>query len=196
MMMRTMVKKSIKIIGIAELIVLLFYFYSFEVFINIQVAFLSSLFVILGSSFAYRKMVQTQVKSESFEEKRDILDDIEDPHELYDDKVHPEGICSTANDEVREGALGYEPINDTPVEELDLKAIVKEEKAKIKTLSIKSMKHGAKGSVSLFRLVPYLFLVLGFIALKNNELLDIAIYLPSLLIGIVIGSVLSKEFDS
>ena len=169
-----MVKRSIKIIGITELIVLLFYFYSFEVFINIQVAFLSSLFVILGSSFAYRKMVQTQVEAEGYEEKRDLLDDIEDPHELYDDK----------------------PINDTPVEELDLKAIVKEEKAKIKTLSVKSMKHGAKGSVSLFRLVPYLFLVLGFIALKNNELLDIAIYLPSILIGIVVGSVASKEFSS
>ena len=58
------------------------------------------------------------------------------------------------------------------------------------------MKHGARGSVSLFRLVPYLFLVLGFIALKNNELLDIAIYLPSLLVGIVVGSIASKEFNS
>ena len=168
-----MVKKAIKIIGVTELLILLFYFYSFEIFINIQIAFLSSLFVILGSSFAYRKMVQTQVEADNFEDKRDLLDDIEDPHELYDD----------------------EPINDAPVEELDLKAIVKEERAKIKTLSINSMKHGARGSVSLFRLVPYLFLVLGFIALKNNELLDIAIYLPSLLVGIVIGSIASKGFN-
>jgi len=166
--------KALKIIGITELIILFFYFYSFEVFINIQIAFLSSLFVILGASFAYKKMVQTQVEADSFEDKRDLLDDIEDPHELYDD----------------------EPINDAPVEELDLKAIVKEERAKIKTLSIKSMKHGARGSVSLFRLVPYLFLVLGFIALKNNELLDIAIYLPSLLVGIIVGSSASKEFNS
>lgn len=119
-------------------------------------------------------MIQTQVEAESYEEKRDLLDDIEDPHELYDD----------------------EPINNAPVEELDLKAIVKEERAKIKTLSLNSMKHGARGSVSLFRLVPYLFLVLGFIALKNNELLDIAIYLPSLLVGIIIGSIASKEFSS
>ena len=173
-MMRIMVKKAIKIIGITELIILFFYFYSFEIFINIQIAFLSSLFVILGASFAYKKMVQTQVEADDYEEKRDLLDDIEDPHELYDD----------------------EPINEAPVEELDLKAIVKEERAKIKTLSVKSMKHGAKGSVSLFRLVPYLFLVLGFIALKNNELLDIAIYLPSLLVGIVVGSMASKEFSS
>ena len=174
MMIWIMVKKVIKIIGITELLILFFYFYSFEVFINIQIAFLSSLFVILGASFAYKKMVQTQVEADSFEDKRDLLDDIEDPHELYDD----------------------EPINNAPVEELDLKAIVKEERAKIKTLSVKSMKHGARGSVSLFRLVPYLFLVLGFIALKNNELLDIAIYLPSLLVGIIVGSVASKEFNS
>ncbi len=173
-MIWTMVKKAIKIIGITELIILFSYFYSFEVFINIQVAFLSSLFIIIGASFAYKKMVQTQVKADNFEDKRDLLDDIEDPHELYDD----------------------EPINDAPVEELDLKAIVKEERAKIKTLSVKSMKHGARGSVSLFRLVPYLFLVLGFIALKNNELLDIAIYLPSLLVGIIVGSIASKEFSS
>jgi len=116
------VKKAIKIIGITELLILLFYFYSFEVFINIQVAFLSSLFVIVGASFAYKKMVQTQVEADNYEGKRDLLDDIEDPHELYDD----------------------EPINDTPVEELDLRAIVKEERAKIKTLSVKSMKHGVR----------------------------------------------------
>lgn len=167
-------KRSIKIIGITELLILLFYFYSFEIFINIQIAFLSSLFVILGASFAYKKMVQTQVEAENYEEKRELLDDIEDPHELYDN----------------------EPINNVPVEELDLKAIVKEERAKIKTLSVKSMKHGVRGSVSLFRLVPYLFLVLGFIALQNNELLNIAIYLPSLLIGIIVGSVATKEFNS
>jgi len=174
MMIWTTVKKATSIILITEFLVLVTYLISFKFFMNLQVAFASSLFVILGASFAYRKMVQTQVESDTFEGKRDLLDDIEDPHELYDD----------------------EPLNDAPAEELDLKAIVKEEKAKIKTLSVKSMKHGAKGSVSLFRLVPYLFLVLGFIALKNNELLDIAIYLPSLLVGIIIGSIASKEFSS
>jgi len=165
--------KALKIIGLTELLVVASYLYSFEFFINLQVAFASSLFIILGSAFAYRKMVQRQVQAGEFEEKRDLLDDIEDPHELYD-----------------------EAINNAPVEELNLKEIVKEEKAKIKTLSIKSMKHGAKGSLSLFRLVPYLFLVLGFIALKNNELLNIAIYIPSILVGIVVGSVVAKELSS
>lgn len=166
--------KSLKIIAVTQLFVLATYFISFAFYINVQVAFLSSLFVILGSSFAYRRMVDNQIESDNIEEKRDVLDEIEDPHELYDD----------------------EPINDAPVEELDLKEIVKEEKAKIKTFSLNSMKHGAKGSVSFFRLGPYIFLVLGFIALNNNQLLDIAIYLPSLLVGIVVGSVSSKGFFS
>ena len=171
-MMRTMVKQSIKIMLGAELFVLLFYFYSFEYFINVQVAFLSSLFVILGASYAYKKMVKAQLDSDNFEDKRYLLDEIEDPHELYDET----------------------PLNEAPAEELDLKQIVKEEKAKIKTFSMKSMKHGARGSVSAFRIVPYVFLALGFIALKNNELLNLAVYLPALLIGIIVGSLSSKEF--
>ncbi|WP_241761498.1 hypothetical protein [Sulfurimonas gotlandica] len=167
-------KKSIRLITVAELLIIASSFISFSFFMNLQIAFLSSLFIILGSSYAYRKMVDTQVTSDMVEEKRDILDEIEDPYELYEE----------------------DSINYAPVEELDLRAIVKEEKKKIKTFSLNSMKHGVKGSTSLFRLVPYVFLVLGFIALKNNDLLDIAVYLPSLLVGIVVGSVSGKELFS
>jgi hypothetical protein len=170
---RIMVKKTISTLVLAELIVLATYLYSSAAFINVQVAFLSSLFVILGSAFAYNKMVHTQVASGEYEEKRDLLDEIEDPHELYDEK----------------------PINDTPAEELDLKEIVKEERAKIKTFSLSSIKHGARGSISLFRLVPYVLLTLGFIALKNNELLELKFYLPSLLLGIVVGSIVSRKLS-
>ena len=170
-MMRITVKKTIKIFLFSELIIVLSYFISFSFFINLQIAFLSSYFVILGSSIAYKKMVENQILSNMIEEQRDLLDEIEDPHGLYDNEV----------------------INETPVEELDLKAIVKEEKSKIKTFSVDSMKHGVRGSASAYRLIPYAFLVLGFIALKNNEILDIAIYLPSLLVGIVAGSLSSKE---
>ena len=173
-MMRTMVKKTIKLIFVVELFIIATNVISFSFYINTQVAYLSSLFVILGSSFAYRKMIQNQVDSKIYEEQRDLLDTIEDPHELYDD----------------------EPINDAPAEELDLKSIVQEERSKIKTFSLQSAKQGAIGSVSLFRLVPYLFLVLGFIALKNNDILDIAVYLPALVIGIVVGSLSSKSLVS
>ena len=170
-MMRIMVKKTISILVVSEMIILATYFISYAAFINTQVAFLSAFFIILGSSYSYKRMVNSQIKSGNFEDKRDLLDTIEDPHELYDDT----------------------PINNAPYEELDLKSIVKEEKAKIKTFTVDSAKYGARGSVSAFRLIPYLFLVLGFIALKNNELLSLWYYLPALTVGIIIGSVVSKE---
>lgn len=173
-MMTTMLKQIISILLLSEALVISTAFYSTAFFTNAQVAFLSALFVIVGASFAYKKMVDAKVESKSYEAQQDILESIEDPHELYSE----------------------EGINEASEKELDLKTIVKEEKAKIKTFSVKSMKHGVRGSVSIFRIVPYIFLVLGFIALENNDLLDLSIYLPSLLLGIVAGSLVSKELAS
>lgn len=170
-MTKTIVKKTIKIIGVVELLILATTLISFNFFINLQVAFLSSFFIIAGSAYAYKKMINSGVALENIDEKKDILDEIEDPYELYDET----------------------PINETPTDELDLKAIVIEEKKKIKILNLKEIKKGSKAGISLYRLVPYLFLILGFIALKNNELLDISIYLPSLLIGIIVGYFVSKD---
>jgi len=171
--MRIMVKKSIKILLLVEILILATKLISFEFFINIQIAFLSSFFVIVGSTFAYKRMVISEVDANNIDYKRDFLDELEDPHELYDD----------------------EPINNAPAEELDLKEIVKEERKKIKMLNFKDAKKGFKAGVSFYRLVPYLFLVLAFIALKNNDLLAISIYLPSLLIGIIVGHLISKELS-
>ena len=172
-MTKTIVKKIIKIIGVVELLILSTMLISFNFFINLQVAFLSSFFIIIGSAYAYKKMVNSEVALENIDEKKDILDEIEDPYELYDET----------------------PINQTPADELDLKAIVIEEKKKIKILNIQDIKKGSKAGVSLFRLVPYLFLIVGFIALKNNEFLDISVYLPSLLLGIIVGYFVSKDLE-
>jgi hypothetical protein len=57
------------------------------------------------------------------------------------------------------------------------------------------MKHGVRASVSLFRLVPYLLLILGFVALKNNDVLELKFYLPALLVGIVTASILTKRLS-
>ncbi len=167
----SILKQITSTLVVSEALILSTALYSKVYFVNAQVAYLSSLFVIVGTSLAYKKMVITKVDSETYESDRDLLDTIEDPHGLYDE----------------------ESINEAPPEELDLKTIVKEEKSKIKTFSLKSIKHGVRGSVSAFRVVPYIFLVLGFIAMKNNSLLDLNVYLPSLLIGIVAGSLVAKE---
>jgi len=175
MTIRTMVKKTISLLLTTEAIILGSYFYDPTLFFNAQVATLSSFLVIVGSAYSYKRMVQNQVDIKNSDDgKRDLLDTIEDPYELYDDSE----------------------INNAPADELDLKEIVKEEKSKIKTFSVDSAKYGARGSVSLFRLLPYLFLVLGFIALKNHEVLDIAVYLVSILVGIIVGSIASKRFTS
>jgi len=165
------VKKAISLFAVVQVLIFVSYFFSSKVFANIETAFLSALFIIIGASYAYKRMVVAKVASGEYVEDRDLLDKIEDPHELYDGKE----------------------INDAPPEELNLKEIVKEEKAKVKPLNIKNMKYGVKGGVSLFRVVPYLFLILGFIALKNNDILNLWYYLPSLFIGIITGSVIAKE---
>jgi len=172
-MMRTTVKKAISVFLGVEILIFITYFYSQKIFLNIEIAFLSAFLIILGSSFAYRKMIHSKIDSGEYEEDRDVLDIIDDPHELYEDTE----------------------INDAPAEELDLKQIVKEEKAKIKTLSLKNVKYGIRGSFAMMRLVPYILLVLGFIALKNNNVLDLVYYLPALLIGIVVGTYLSNQLS-
>lgn len=168
-----MVKKTIKYLLALEFLILTTTLLSFTLFINIQIAALSSFLIIAGSSYAYKKMIKAQIELENIDEKRDFLDEVEDPYELYDET----------------------PINEAPVEELDLKAIVQEEKKRIKILNLKDIKKGSRASVSLFRLAPYLFLILGFIALKNNELLDIKIYLPALFIGIMAGYFISRDLN-
>ena len=164
-------KKTIKFLAVTQSLILLSNIISFEFYINLQIAFLSSFFIIIGSAYAYKKMLKEQIALENIDDKRDMLDAIEDPHELYED---------------------FE-IDEREADELDIKAIVKEEKKKIKILNIKDIKKGFRAGVSLFRLLPYLFLILGFISLKNNEVLDISVYLPSLLVGIIIGYIVSKN---
>lgn len=170
--MRTTVKKSIKLLALSELVIILFNIISFEFFINAQIAFLSSFFIIIGSMYAYRNMIDNKIKNEEVDEKRDDIDRVLDPYELDDNT----------------------PINDKPTEELDLKSIVKEEKKKIKLLNISDIKKGSSAGFSPYRLVPYLFLIIAFIALKNNELLNIGVYLPSLLFGIVVGYIIGIRF--
>lgn len=160
-----MVRRNIRLLLGAELLILCTNAISYHFFINLQIAALSSFLVIAGSLYAYRKMVVARVEANDMLDEPDLLDAIEDPHGFYEDT----------------------DINHAPFEELDLKSIVKEEKKKIKILNLQSVKEGSSAGFSLYRLLPYLFLILGFIALQNNKLLNIAIYLPALLLGIVLA---------
>jgi hypothetical protein len=160
---------NIKILIITEFLILATYFYSVSFYANLQVASISSFIIMLASFYAHSKMVNSKVLTQSYESERDPLDTIDDPHELYDDNKTVE------------------------VDGQDFKQIIKDEKKKIKTFSFKSVKDSSSATFSLFRLIGYLFLILGFIALKNNEILQISVYLPSLLVGIIVGYIVSRE---
>ena len=160
-------KKNLFSIIVVEAIIIAIYFLDFKIFINLQIASLSSFLIIIASNYTYKRMVNSKLKTGIYDNE-DPLDKIEDPYELYDE----------------------DEINQTPIEDLDVKQIIKDEKKKIKIINPKSLKYGIKGGFSLLRLGGYLFLITGFIALKNNHLLDLKIYLPSILIGIILGNMI------
>ena len=170
-MTRISVARRFKTLLLFEVFILITLFFGTAVFANVQVAFLSSFLIIVASGYAHKRMVDGRIKNGIYVDDRDPLDKIDDPHGLFDE----------------------EEINDAPPEELDLKKIVKEEKKKIKPFSAGNLKQGLRGSFTLYRIAAYLFLIFGFIALKNNHLLDVKIYIIALLPGIIAGYFVLKD---
>ena len=169
-MMRILVKKSIKILLLTELLVIASNSVSYGFFLNAQIAFLSSLVILLGSMYSYQKLVAQRVESEMFvDDERDDLDKIDDKYELFDESE----------------------VQEQSVEEI--KAVLQEEKKQLKSDSFKNIKASSGATVSLFRIVPYLFLVIGFIGLQNNHRLELLPYLLFLSLGIAVGYFLGKE---
>ncbi|NOQ30101.1 MAG: hypothetical protein GQ570_03155 [Helicobacteraceae bacterium] len=143
------------------------------VVINLAVAFFSSFIIILGSMYSYKMMISKRVESYEGSIDPDVIDKIEDPYDLYSEQ---------------------EVIEDD--EKLDLKAVIKEEKARSKGISKREVLKSSTANVSLFRVVPYAFLVLGFIGLNNNKVLSLPPYLGGLFVGIVAGFYVGKKFFS
>jgi Ca2+/Na+ antiporter len=171
--MRILVKKSIKIFIFSELIVLLSSFISYKFFLNAQVAFLSSFFVFLGSMYSYKRLVDKKVENEIIiEDERDELDKLDDPHALFEEIEQKEGTVE------------------------ELKAVIKEEKQNMKGDNIKNSVKASSGTVSFFRLIPYLFLIVGFIALQNNHNLEVLPFLLFITFGMPVGYLAGKEIFS
>ena len=129
--------------------------------ISSQTAFVSSLLVTLASFYAYRGLIQKRVESGDIPpEDRDELDVIEDKHELYDDE---------------------EP---SDVDVKDLKAVIKEERAKIGGIknSAQNIAKTFSALVSPLRVSAYIVLILGFLYLNRHEYLEIWGYVSGLTI--------------
>ena len=157
----TMRRSTISALLLLEAAVLALLLYAYAAFINVQIAALTAAMVVAGSLYSYARLVRRTVEAEAMQ-RDDAIDKIEDPYELYDDQ-------ETAPETAQE--------------------LVAQEKQRLKSArnTAGAVKTGAPAMLSLFRIVPYLFLVAGFIGLKNNALLDLGFYLPGLAVGILAG---------
>ena len=162
--------RATKFFLIAQALVLIALFISFKIYISLEIAFLSSFFILLGSSYSYFSLVKKRAKEYEILEQ-DEIDKIDDPYDLYDEN---------------------EIVENT--ENLDLKEVIKQERAKLKnTNTINNLYKSSPALISIYRVVPYIFLVVGFIGLKNNDNLNIFAYLFGLAIGIFVAFKTSKE---
>ena len=162
---------SIKIFLFCQLIILGTLFFGKDFFVNFEVAFLTSILILQGSMYSYSKLVKQRVASGAFHDEDD-LKKIDDPYDLYNED--------------------HEEVIDD--ENFDLKEYIKEEKKQIKSKgAIKNSLSASPAMVSLFRIIPYVFLVFGFIGLKNNHLLQLLPYLSGLGVGIISGYFVGKS---
>lgn len=135
--------------------------------ISFLVATFSSMLIVMGSLYAYRNMIQSRVGDVELDDIKDSIDMLDDPYDLYEE----------------------ERTNEVA----DIKAMIKEEKARQKSNIIQNTTQNASAMVSVYRLIPYAFLILGFIALNNSHTLSILPYLVGLGLGIPLGYLIGKK---
>lgn len=135
--------------------------------ISFFVAMFSSMLIVAGSLYSYRNMIQSRVGDVNVDDIKDSIDMMDDPYDLYEEEREQEIT--------------------------DIKQMIKEEKARQKGNIIQNTTKNASAMVSIYRLVPYAFLILGFIALNNSHTLNVLPYLIGLAGGIPIGYLLAKK---
>lgn len=134
--------------------------------LNTQIAFISSLLVSIATFLSYKnnvaKRLKTQEESIDTLNDRDKVDEIDDPFDLYSED---------------------EPImEEKELTASEIKAIIKEEKTKVKQNTFKNLYKSSFSFVSLYRIVGYSILVIGFFYLVNNKLFEPFAYLIGLFV--------------
>jgi len=129
-------------------------------FLNTQIAFVSVLIIVIGSFLGYQRNISKQIQT--FDENtktsldNDAIDKIEDPYDLYsDDGIQEEIEISTE----------------------EFVEIVKEEKTKLKKNTIQNTIKSASGFASLYRIIGYILLIVGFFYLNNNGYFNAIAYI-------------------
>ncbi len=139
-------------------------------FINSQIAYFSSLVVVMASMYSYAQMVKTGVKNGAVTTStNELLDKIEDPHGVFDedDKAQVQDDAQDQDDKEQE-----------------------------KISTIEAMKKN-KAYVSFYRIGAYAILVLGFLYLQNLKIFHMPSYMFGLILPpILIAIMLFLEFKN
>lgn len=166
--MTTKIKKSLLALVVLQTIVLFLLLISKATFASFEVALFSGALITMGSLYAYRNMIRTRTLDVEIGDSKDVIDMMDDPYDLYEEE------------------------RENEVE--DIKELIKEEKAKQKQNIIENTTKNGSAWVSVYRLLPYAFLILGFLGLQNNHTLILLPYLTGLGVGIITGYFLAKEW--
>lgn len=163
----TKIKKPFLILTVALLGSLPLLLHSATLYANFTVAMITSMAIVMGSLYSYRNMIQSRVENLDPEDHKDVIDMMDDPYDLYEEEREQEIT--------------------------DIKQMIKEEKARQKSNIIQNTTKNVSAMVSVYRLIPYAFLILGFIALNNNHALEVLPYMVGLATGIPIGYLISRD---
>ena len=150
------VLKFAKVFVILDLCIIIYAFvFQNNIWIlNVQVAFISSLFITIASFLSYKKNIQNRISNLDLSENnnsniRDKVDEIEDPYDLYTE---------------------YEEIPQEELTPAKIKEIINTEKSKVNKNSLKNTVFSASGFLSIYRVLGYGILIFGFFALNNNNI--------------------------
>jgi hypothetical protein len=167
--MRTMkIKKTLFSIIVLQLAISLLWLISKAVFVSFEVALLSGALITMGSLYSYRNMIRSRVEHTEIDDSKDVIDEIDDPYDLYEEEREEEIT--------------------------DIKQMIKEEKAHQKQQIIQNTVKNGAAWVSMYRLLPYSFLILGFLGLQNNHSLQLLPYMVGLGVGIITGYLLARKW--
>lgn len=148
-------------------------FFDIKVLYSTQIGYITSTLVMIASIISYRRMVNARVKEKiiTMDDSRDTIDKLEDPYDLYSEDVVEE-------------------------EEKSLAQTIKDEKKKLKKnrRSLYQTLRDTKAALSIYRLSSYALLIIGFLYLNRQQLLDIPSYIIALGIpSVILVWILIKE---
>jgi len=137
--------------------------------ISLLVAFGTTFLILFASRISYKNYVKRESNNFSSLEDRDLIDKIYDPYDLYSDEIET-GMSEEEQLKENKKHIG----------------IIKQKKEIFKTVP---------AYFSIFRVFSYILLVLGFISLKDNGILEIGYYLTGVTIAIILMVLTNKLKD-